>query len=140
VKKQKLKVDYSDIQENIKLYSIASTESDIRICYILNQILGINLSLAEDMMIQNKNTVLSFRNYYYESEDGSEKYYLILNKADSNFLFSELKKVDYIFVTMAESEISDINTSIQNIKNQPEILALIPIDPGKIKSFNKIKF
>ena len=73
MKKQKLKVDYSDIQENVKLYSIASTESDIRICYILNQILGINLSLAEDMKIQNKDALLSFRNYYYESDDGSEK-------------------------------------------------------------------
>jgi hypothetical protein len=139
VKRKRLKVDDAEIRDKARLYSIASSESDIRICYILNQILDIDLSLAEDIVIQNKNLVLKFRNYYYESDHGTEKYYLIINRSDSNFLFPELKKVDYIFMTIADTIISGMESSIQKIKSQAGISAIIPIESGKIKSFNKIK-
>ncbi len=140
MKKQQLKVDDNNKQDNVHLYSIASSESDIRICYILNQILGIDLSLAEDIVIQNKNLVLNFRNYSFESDHGTEKYYLIINRSDGNFLFPELKKIDYIFVTFSETLISGMESSIQKIKSQAGISAIIPIESSKIKSFNKIKF
>lgn len=140
MKKKKLKVDEINLQDKAHLYSIASSESDIRICYILNQILGIDLSLAEDIVIQNKNLVLSFRNYFYESDHGTEKYYLIINRSDGNFLFPELKKIDYIFLTIADTMSSDIEASIQKIKSHAGISAFIPIESGRIKSFNRIKF
>ncbi len=129
-----------DIQDKMYLYSIASSESDIRICYLLNQILGINLSLAEDLIIHNKNSQQNFRNYYYERNHGSEKYYLILNRTHGIYLLPELKKIDYIFLTLADTAIGNMEVWIQEIKKRSEISAIIPIDPGKIKSFNKIKF
>lgn len=140
MKKNHLKVDNLNVQDNINLYSIASSESDIRICYILNQILGINLSLAEDLVIKNKNSQQSFRNYYYESDHGTEKYYLILNNNAGIHLLPELKKIDYIFLTIADTSIYGMEASIQKIKNQAGISAVIPIDSNKIKSFSKINF
>jgi len=140
VKKKQLKVDNSVIQDKINLYSVSSSESDIRICYVLNRILGINLSLADNIIIQNKGAIQNFRNFFYESEHGTEKYYFILNRNGGNYLFPELKKIDFVFLILSDTDIPGLGSIIQSIKNQPEITALIPVDSSKIKSISKIRF
>lgn len=140
VKKKLLKVDNSVIQDKISLYSISSSESDIRICYVLNRILGINLSLADNIILQNKDSKQGFRNFFYESEHGTEKYYFILNRNGGNYLFPELKRIDFVFLIISDTDISGLESIILSIKEQPEISALIPVDPSRIKSLSKIRF
>jgi hypothetical protein len=140
VKKKRLKVENNISQDHINLYSIASSESDIRICFIINQTFGIDLSLAEDLIVQRKDTSWNFRNYFFERDHYADKFYFIINRDNGSYLLPELNKVDYLFLIISESGIADLDLFILKLKKQPEISAVIPIDPGKIRSFNKLKF
>ena len=73
LKKAKLKVPLSSGSESNLLFAIASAESDLRICMILNQALSINLSLAENLQIIRKQQTISFRRYSFEGAEGIEK-------------------------------------------------------------------
>ena len=140
MKKKQFKVPKLDLKDKVSLYSISSSESDIRICYIINQVVGINLSLTEDIIVRVKSSQQAFKNYYYESEHGTEKYYLIINRNNYNYLIPELKKVDYLFLCVSETIITNLELFIKQIKAYPEISAVLKIDPAEIKSFNRIKF
>lgn len=127
-----------DLQNNILLYAIASSDSDIRICQSINRILGINLTLAANIEVPQNNKLVIFRRYNYESLEEIEKYTLVVNRNEGNVLFRELKKIDYILLVNTEAPKELIEGALLKLKNLPEVTALYKLDQSKLKSFNRI--
>jgi hypothetical protein len=138
VKKEVLKLADKNFQEDVLLYAISSSESDIRICQIINRILKINLALTESLEITKKNSVHHFRRYVFESEEEIEKFLLIVNRSEGNYLFPEIEKIDFILVIITESPKEPFDTDIQKLKLLPEIAAIYKVDQFTLKSFNKL--
>jgi hypothetical protein len=140
VKKETLKLSRLDKDENVLLYTIVSAESDLQVCRILNNVFGIGLSLADDIIINNKAARVGFRKYFYENEEGIEKCLFFVNRNQNNYLMPELKKIDYIFIIVTESSPSDFALQVQQLKTHTGISAVFYMDPSLLKSFHRIQF
>jgi hypothetical protein len=140
VKKETLKLSRLDKDENVLLYTIVSAESDLQVCRILNTAFGIGLSLTDDLIIGNKSAVVGFKKYFFESEEGIEKYLFFVNRNQNSYLMPELKKIDYIFIIVTESLPSDFSVPVQQLKNHAGISAVFNIVPSSLKNFHRIQF
>lgn len=138
VKKETLKLASNDLRNDVLVYAISSSESDIRICQLINRVLGIDLTLAENLEIILKKDTQSFRRFIFESEEEIEKFILIVNRNGGNHLFSELKKIDFIFLVITDSPKEPIETGMQKLKTIPEISALYKVDQSGLKSFSRL--
>jgi hypothetical protein len=140
VKKETLRINDSDLHENVLLFAISSSESDIRICRLINDILHINLVLTENLEIINKNRTLAFRRFMWESHEEIEKYVLVVNKGSGSAIFQELTKIDFLLFITTESPKGHIEEAMQLVRNLPEISAIYKVDPRSLKNFNRIHF
>lgn len=139
VKKETLKIPENNHAGNVILFTIASSESDIRLCIIINKVFQINLSLADDLDVKGNNEVL-FKKYFYEDDIEDEKFILLPNLHPSGiYLFPELKNIDYIFIISSESKRNKFEAQIKNLKGTPGISAVFKLDPSSLKSFKKIQ-
>ena len=105
---------------------------------ILNSVLGINLTLAEDCVISVHDQNIRFRKYSFEAEEVEEKIQLFVNKNNGYYLFNELKKIDYFLLIQTEANIAGLEKALQNLKNTPGISVLSKLDPGSLRSLSKI--
>ncbi len=133
-----MKVPVSSGSESNLLFAIASAESDLRICMILNQTLFINLSLAENLQLMRKQRIISFRRYSYEGEEGIEKYSFFINRNGSDYLLPEIKKIDFILHIQSEGPLASLENLIQQLKAIPEITAVYKLDHKVFKSFERL--
>jgi hypothetical protein len=138
-KKETLKIVENEILENIALYTIASSETDIRLCMLINKVFQINLSLADDMVVKDSNLTLSFKKYSYEEEVEGEKYILLTNQHPSGkYLFPEYKKIDFIFIISSETNRMKYDAQIKNLKENQGISAVFKLDPSSVKSYKRL--
>jgi hypothetical protein len=140
VKKETLRLSRLDKDETVLLYSIVSAETELQVCRIINNVFGISLSMTDDLITPSKASIPGFKKYYFENEEGSAKYLLIVNRIQNNYLLPELKKIDYIFIIISDSSPSDFADEIQQLKASTGISAVFSQDPASIKSFNRIQF
>lgn len=138
MKKEILKNTTSSEYEQTHVYTLVSVESDLKICWIINNIFGINLSLSEDVKISLSGNPKSFKRYQFVTDNESERYLLVINRYEGNVLVSELKKIDYLFIIQSQNKFFSVENKIPEIKKHQEINAFIRIDPESIRSFNKI--
>ena len=123
---------------NTLLFAIASAESDLQICLLLNRALSINLSLSENLDVNFKKSIISFRQYTYEGEEGIEKYRLFLNRNSTNYLFPELKQIDFILLIQSEGLLLTAENKINQLKSNPTFTVIYKLDPSTLKSFRKL--
>ena len=135
-----MKVDHPFHYDGVLLFAIASAESDLRVCLTLNQTLGINLSLTDDLDVTIKKAVVSFRRYMYESDEGIDKYNFFINWNGANYLVPELKKIDYVLMVQSEGSLSGIEKSVIRLKLLKEFTAIYKVDHITLKSFDRLIF
>ncbi len=138
MKKATIKLSESTRSDITLLFAIASAESDLRICLMLNQALSINLSLADNLEIISKKNIVSFRRYTYEGEEGIEKYTMFINRNGTNYLFTEIKKIDFILLIQSEGSLTAVEKTINQLKSSPEFTAIYKLDPAALKSFDRL--
>jgi hypothetical protein len=140
VKKEILKVSNFDDNDNISLFTIASSETDIHLCLLINKIFKISLSLSDDLLVPAKTGPAGFRKYEFENDEAGEKFILLLNHNSSGkFLLPEFKKIDYVFLIISEMDGKAYEKRIKLLKENTALTALFKIDPATVKSFGKIK-
>lgn len=128
-------IDYSFF-----LAGICYHDDDFKLCWHLNKALEIDFERVQDVdLIEPKQKALiQFPCFYYFDAEAELDYYLISNRADSNFLIPEQSKTDFFLridgdgVQYNESEI------IRNIKNIPKVLTSFKIEPDSLKSIENI--
>jgi hypothetical protein len=139
LKKETLKISSADIEGNRLLFSIVSSESDLKICMLLNSCLGISLALDEEIVVKRKSRVIRFRKYNYENDELLEKYLLFSNYAEGEYLFPELKKNDFLLLINTELDTASIEDRIHKLRQLPEISGIFKIESSNIRSLRKIK-
>jgi hypothetical protein len=139
LKKETLNISALDIEGNRLLFSIVSSDSDLKICMLINNSLGISLALDEEIVVKRKSRLIRFRKYVYENDEMLEKYILFSNFAEGEYLFPELKKNDFLLLINTESDTNSMEDRVNKLKQFSEISGLFKIEPSKIKSLHKIK-
>lgn len=140
MRKSILKVEHTTHNDEILLFALVSAESDLRICLTLNRELGINLSLTDSLEVTIKKTIVSFRRYSYEGDEGIEKYNLFINRNGSSYLLPELQKIDYILMVQSEGSLSGIEKGVIQLKLLQEFTAIYKLDHNSLKSFDRLIF
>ncbi len=127
------------MEEDRLLFSIISSESDLQICMLINSCLHIKLALDEDIAVKRKSRIIPFRKYVYEDDELIEKYVLFSNFVEGEYLFPEIKKIDFLLLISTESVLTNIEDRVNRLKTFPEISGIFKIEPKSIRSLNKIK-
>ncbi|MBN1953210.1 MAG: IPExxxVDY family protein [Bacteroidales bacterium] len=138
MKKTVLKEKRLNQHDKVLVYAISSSETDLRICMKLNQWLGINLALDTDLELVVKGNTLSFRKYYFEFEEEIEKYLFLVNKNQGQYLFPELKQIDYLLLIHTETHSRSIVDKLNELKKEREFTVLYKVEPASLKSFSRI--
>ena len=150
---------------DFKLIGISSHEKDYRICWALNNILGLELVKNEPLEIKSKkqNTPSFFSLFSFENTDEFMEYFVISNfsenklfasKANTLFgksetesqsteigiLIPEQKQMNYFFVIRGEITKKDLKEMIRKIKALDFILTSVLIDVAELKSKKNLIF
>ena len=127
---------------NYDLVGIYCPQSDYRLCWNINEALGLFLSKSDEpYMVSGKKSTVSSAHSFYEwyDKENQVNYYLIKNKDGVNFLIPEERQTDY-FLVIQESGMVEINTLLMHLKQIPSILAASILNPNTLKSSKNLIF
>ena len=88
------------------LIGISSHEKDYRICWAINNQLGLNLTKTDALEIKDKkqDEPSHFSLFSFELPDEFMEYFIIANRSEKGLLIPEQKQVDYFFIIRGEIE------------------------------------
>lgn len=153
--KHTLKIEYD---YDFVLIGISSHEKDYRLCWALNNVLGIDLTKTESLEIKSKKQIAPsfFSLFNYENEDEFVEYFVIANQSENKLVASktntlfvkgtkepgpadgilipEHKQMDYFFVIKGEVDDEKTSEVIKKIKEIDLILAAVRLDVSELKS------
>ena len=160
--KHTLKIEYD---YEFELIGISSQEKDYRICWALNNILGLDLAKCEPLEIKSKKqaTPSFFSLFSFENTDEFMAYFVISNysenklfasKGDTLFaeneqepeageigiLIPEQRQMNYFFLIRGEINKKALKETIRKIKGLDFIFTAVWIDVSELKSKNNLIF
>jgi hypothetical protein len=104
MKTEKLHISFDDFFD-FKLLGISCAEKDYRLCWALNQSLGIDMVRLSNEGMPSREHLLEFPFFEYNDEEKGQVYRLLSNRFETKILMKELKNIDYLFLMQGE----DIN-------------------------------
>ena len=125
---------------NTRLLGIIAPLKNYYFCWQLNNMLGVQFRLNNDleMKARRKN-----RNYFYNVYEWGEpgsflSHYLYHNQNDGEYLLSEFKNMDYIWLMKGDMvEKERLAWFIKSIKNIEGVQLVTELSSDKIKEKNK---
>lgn len=122
------------------LAGISSAENDYRLCWSLNQTLGIHLSKTVNLEIFHKRLdgMQAFSQFEYFDEETLLQYRLISNRSENGYLLEEMPNLDYILQITGDLEDLWMEMLIKKLNSLEGIILAFPIDPVKLKSRKKL--
>lgn len=130
----KLILDTSDIMEEFfedtRLLGIMAPMKDYQFCWHLNNLLGIDFRINNELEIQLKK---KSRNYFFAVYEYSEpatclKHYLYNNQHDGEYLLPELKHLDFLWLLkndfVPEETLQHLLLSIRAVKGVQLVIEL----------------
>lgn len=159
--KHTLKIEYD---YDFVLIGISSHEKDYRLCWALNNTLGIELTKGESLEIKSKkeDTPSFFSLFKYEDEDDFKEYFILANisenkqyepkeqtlfnkglkgnSTENGILIPEHKQMNYFFVIRGEIEEEQVEELLMKLKEIDMILTTVRIDAGELKSKSNLVF
>lgn len=138
MKKHKL---YTEISYDFGLIGISSHEKPYKLAWAINQKLGIELTLAKELEIEEKvkEEKMFFARYNFIDENDLD-YNLLSNKAENGFLIPDLKNFDF-FMQLSGNVSSDIRDKIiKEIRNIDIVNAAMKLDPNCLSKKDRLIF
>ena len=131
--KHTLEIEYD---YDFVLIGISSHEKDYRICWALNNQLGLNLVKTEALEIKDKkqDDPSFFSLFSFELPDEFMEYFIIANRSEKGLLIPEQKQVDYFFIIRGEIENDKVMEMIRLIKESSLVQTAFRIDVNALKS------
>jgi hypothetical protein len=123
-----------------RLAGISSAENDYRLCWSLNQTLGIKLVKISNLEIYHKRLdgQQEFSQFEYFDEESMLQYRLISNRSLNGYLLEEMTNLDYLLQITGDLNEGWMESLIQKINGMEGIILAFPLDPGKLKSRKKL--
>lgn len=134
---KRVKLDKPTI-EPLLILGLISSENDIKLAWIINNLLRIHFSRLENDAITQKIGNPEYSIFQFTSNN--LLYTLIANKLQFSRLFEELKKFDYIFVVSGESDDIALDAIKTSLKKEAAITALFEVAYQDIKKKDLFEF
>ncbi len=138
--KMKLKIDNEALAEEFFEYSIllgiVAPVKDYQFTWQLNQVLGFNFRLNNDLEIQlrKKNRQYFFSTYEYLVPSSSIIHYLYNNQHDGEYLLPEFKHLDFLWLIKGcGTSVQDQLIIVPSIKNLTGVQLVTEMTVEKIK-------
>ncbi len=118
------------------LIGISSHEKDYRICWALNNQLGLNLVKADALEIKDKkqDELSHFSLFSFEQPDEFMEYFIIANRSEKGLLIPEQKQVDYFFIIRGEVDDEKVMEMVKQIKGSNLVQTAFRVDVNALKS------
>ncbi|CAN5470821.1 hypothetical protein BH10BAC1_BH10BAC1_03480 [soil metagenome] len=118
------------------LIGISSHEKDYRICWAINNQLGLNLTKTDALEIKDKKQeeLSHFSLFSFELPDEFMEYFIIANRSEKGLLIPEQKQVDYFFIIRGEIENEKVMEMIKLIKESNLVQTAFRVDVNALKS------
>ena len=131
--KHTLEIEYD---YDFVLIGISSHEKDYRICWALNNQLGLNLIKTDALEIKDKkqDDPSFFSLFSFELPDEFMEYFIIANRSEKGLLITEQKQVDYFFIIRGEIENNKVMDMIRLIKESSLVQTAFRVDVNALKS------
>lgn len=139
----KLTLDF-EFEFDFQLLGISCHQSDYRLAWIINDLLGIDLERQDDIDLilgkhKDENGLFSY--YHYDNEENYTTINLISNRSEKGSFCGELKQLDFFLqLWLPDSDDENINIFSKKLKASPHILAAIEIDVDTLKSKHNFIF
>ena len=119
------------------LAGIISGWKDYRLCYELNQLLQLNLTRLQDVVVPAGKPGSSTRHSGYAGAGkNNETYHIVSNrdKDGTGNLIPEMKSIDYFIIISDAPANFDLNGLIKKLRAVENISGVYDIDPTGLKS------
>lgn len=143
----KLKIDNETLAqeffEDAALMGIVAPIKDYQFCWQLNQILGFDFRVNNEIEIQlnKKKRTYFFAVYEYEVPSSSITHYLYNNQFDGEYLLPEFKHLDFLWLVKSETiDIADLKMLMQSIKSLSGVQLVNEMTNEKIKNKQHLIF
>jgi hypothetical protein len=127
---------------DFNLLGISCHEKDYRICWAINQILGISLQKEEkdiEVIIKKSNRYSLHTMFTFFDEENEIDYRLISNRSTMGYLISEKTQADYLFLVSENFQL-DFPKILSTIKLIPFVLTAFEINVDELKSKENLIF
>lgn len=143
----KLVLDTKDLTdgffEETKLLGIMAPIKDYQFCWQLNNLLGIDFRINNELEIQlkKKDRNYFFAVYEYPEPSTCLKHYLYNNQHDGEYLLPEFRHLDYLWL-LKDDVVSDeaLQQLIQSIKTVTGVQLVVELTNEKIKNREHLVF
>ncbi len=115
------------------LIGISSHTKDYRLCWELNQLLGINL-VKQDNISSLLTAESSFPYYTFDDQENHVHYHLIGNKSAEGYFSPERKQVDFFLMLTGDHFAENASACLPQIMNAGTVLTAFEIDVKSLKS------
>lgn len=133
----KLKLD-SDPDPDVLLIAISSHVNDYRLCWALNNSLGIDLGRRKkDIEEQGPEHPAYFSAFDHTEEATQANITLVSNHAPEGVLVNEQRQADYFLIVDGESLLSPA-FALERVRQAEFVLAAFPLDIRNLKSAFKL--
>jgi hypothetical protein len=124
----------------ILIFGIVSTENLVKLSWIINHSIKINLSQADSITVLDSKTghTSEFSLTQFEDETSQVKWSLVVNRSKPFCFLNEFRNIDYLlFISCTNNPDSYVHLNIE-LKKIKEISSVIPIRNEKIKKKERI--
>src|SRR6186713_2694520 len=129
--------------EETRLLGIMAPIKDYQFCWQVNNLLGVDFRINNDIEIQltKKKRNYFFAVYEFCEPTGSLFHYLYNNRFDGEYLLPEFKHLDFLWL-MKGDEVSDesLQETIQTIKTINSVQLVLELTNEKIKNKEHLVF
>lgn len=143
----KLKIDNETLAqeffEDAVLLGIVAPIKDYQFSWQLNQLLGFNFRVNNDIEIQltKKQRKYFFAIYEYQVPSSSLTHYLYNNQFDGEYLLPEFKHLDFLWLIKGDFFATDeLKNLMQSIKSLPGVQLINEMTNEKIKNKQHLIF
>lgn len=143
----KLKLDNDQLADDFfaatQLISIVASEKDYQLCWQINQVLGFNFRVNNELEIKwTKNRKTFYCTVFEYSEPmKSTVHYLYNNHCNAEFLLPELKHIDFIWLIKGGYyQADETSRLIERLRTVPGIQLATPLPPAAIRNKQNLIF
>lgn len=122
-----------------QLLGINTLLKDFQLCFLLNELFGIDFRLMDDHKVKLKKSEneTKFRIFHAKNAIAEISYFLFHNKSGTQYLVPEVKKMDFLLKIEGLENNTDCATLINNLEG---IQAVVSLPLQKIKSYNHLEY
>ena len=133
----------NDFFEDTHLLGIMAPVKDYQFCWHLNNSIGLDFRINNDIEIQltKKKRNYFFSVYEFSEPTGSLSHYVYNNQFDGEYLLPEFKHLDFLWLMKGDEVTNDsLQQTIQSIRTISSVQLVIELTNEKIKNKEHLVF